>query len=324
MTCRSANFAGFHRCRTFHRQRTFSYRHRKTGASRRIFARNRVKPRHSRRRAFAHGICFRRANHRRRAQDRARLFCETGTLGARRRAKCNLFKKRLPTLSGSRENPLSSLSKWKLLKTLANALVPVCTLSLLLVGAFFAVSEKPFCRVRRGADPDGHETFGRFAARFLAGDFCAFPSGGSEKRCLLPKKGFATPRCIWRFCLFARGRVFGALPRDFPPVPYKTAYARLGHRRRQRTVRRTRHFLCTRFVSASLRRTVVFAPFTAARFFALFFLFARFTAGFRKSPIKRILPRGRERRGNSHRGRRRDVAVLHALLQRTQPFSAAR
>lgn len=44
--------------------------------------------------------------------------------------------KRLPASAAKIENPLSVLSKWKLLKTLANALVPICSLLLLLVGAF--------------------------------------------------------------------------------------------------------------------------------------------------------------------------------------------
>ena len=119
-----------------------------------------------------------------------------------------------------------------------------------------------------------------------------FPSGGSEKRCLLPKKGFATPRCIWRFCLFARGRVFRRFAAGFSAGSLQNGICSTGLP--PPTANGSAH-------KAFPLRAICF------RFFALYFYFSRrlppraflrcfsclrrSTAGFRKSPIKRILQR---------------------------------
>lgn len=114
-----------------------------------------------------------------------------------------------------------------------------------------------------------------------------FPSGGSEKRCLLPKKGFATPRCIWRFCLFARGRVFRRFAAGFSAGSLQNGICSTGLP--PPTANGSAH-------KAFPLRAICF------RFFALYFYFSRrlppraflrcfsclrrSTAGFRKKPYK--------------------------------------
>ena len=196
------------------------------------------------------------------------------------------FKKRLPTLSGSRENPLSSLSKWKLLKTLANALVPVCTLSLLLVGAFLSFPKSLFA------------VFGA-ALTLTTRDlwaFCRALFGGGFLRVSERRFGKAVPAA-------EKGLCDAALHLALLPLCAWTSFSALcrGIFRRFLTKRHMLDWVTAadseRFGAQGISFArdlfpllcavlLFFAPFTAARFFALFFLFAPVYCRLSEKPYK--------------------------------------
>lgn len=196
------------------------------------------------------------------------------------------FKKRLPTLSGSRENPLSSLSKWKLLKTLANALVPVCTLSLLLVGAFLPFPKSLFA------------VFGA-ALTLTARDlwaFCRALFGGGFLRVSERRFGKAVPAA-------EKGLCDAALHLALLPLCAWTSFSALcrGIFRRFLTKRHMLDWVTAadseRFGAQGISFArdlfpllcavlLFFAPFTPARFFALFFLFAPVYCRLSEKPYK--------------------------------------
>ena len=196
------------------------------------------------------------------------------------------FKKRLPTLSGSRENPLSSLSKWKLLKTLANALVPVCTLSLLLVGAFLPFPKSLFAVFGAALTLTARDLWA-FCRALFSGGFLRVSERRFGKAVPAAEKGLCDaalhlallPLCAWTsFSALCRG-IFRRFLTKRHMLDWVTAAdsERFGAQGIS-FARDLFPLLCAVLL--------FFAPFTAARFFALFFLFAPVYCRLSEKPYK--------------------------------------
>ena len=201
------------------------------------------------------------------------------------------FKKRLPTLSGSRENPLSSLSKWKLLKTLANALVPVCTLSLLLVGAFLPFPKSLFAVFGAALTLTARDLWA-FCRALFSGGFLRVSERRFGKAVPAAEKGLCDaalhlallPLCAWTsFSALCRGISAGSLQNGIcstglpPPTANGSAHKAFPLRA-----------ICFRFFALYFYFSRRLPP---RAFLRCFSCLRRSTAGFRKSLIKRMLPR---------------------------------